>query len=114
YTTAYLLLDMVGYKPDNLPKPTDNMQNIQNDAEHSFYSAHCDYFVVIDKKLAIKTKVLFKEFNIPTIVISPKEFIETIKNKLHFINTNKHFVNEAIDLLENENIVEIYEKGEEM
>lgn len=114
YTTAYLLLDMIGYKPDNLPKPTDNMQNIQNDAEHSFYSAHCDYFVVIDKKLTIKTKVLFKEFNIPTVVISPKEFIETIKSKLHVIDTNKHFVNEAIGFLEKENIVETYEKGEEM
>ncbi len=114
YTTAYLLLDMIGYKPDNLPKPTDNMQNIQNDAEHSFYSAHCDYFVVVDKKLTIKTKVLFKEFNIPTVVISPKEFIDAIKSKLHFIDTNKHFVNEAIDFLEKEDIVETYEKGEEM
>ncbi|MCA0335242.1 MAG: hypothetical protein LCH44_14995 [Bacteroidetes bacterium] len=114
YTTAYLLLDMIGYKSDNLPKPTDNMQNIQNDAEHSFYSAHCDYFVVIDKKLTIKTKVLFKEFNIPTVVISPKEFIDTIKSKLHFIETNKHFVNEAIGFLEKENIVETYEKGEEI
>ena len=49
---------MIGLKSDNLPKPTDNMQNIQNDAEHSFYSTHCDYFVVIDKKLDNQNKVL--------------------------------------------------------
>lgn len=114
YTTAYLLLDMIGYKSDSLPKPTDNMQNIQSDAEHSFYAAHCDYFVVIDKKLTTKTKVLFKEFNIPTVIISPKELIETIKNKIHFIDTNKHFINEALDLLDIENIVETYEKDEEI
>ncbi|MBK8722313.1 MAG: hypothetical protein IPL95_08615 [Saprospiraceae bacterium] len=114
YTTAYLLLDMIGYKSDNLPKPTDNMQNIQNDAEHSFYSAYCDYFVVIDKKLTTKTKVLFKEFNIPTVVISPKEFIETIKSKIHLIDTNKHFIKEAVELLDKENIVELYEKDEEI
>jgi len=105
---------MIGYKSDSLPKPTDNMQNIQSDAEHSFYAAHCDYFVVIDKKLTIKTKVLFKEFNIPTVVISPKELLETIKNKIHFIDTNKHFINEALDLLDIENIVETYEKDEEI
>ena len=114
FTTAYLLLDMIGYKSDSLPKLTDNMQNIQNDAEHSFYSAYCDYFVVIDKKLTIKTKVLFKEFNIPTIVISPKELIETLKKQIHIIDTTKHFINEAFDLIKSENIVETYEKSEEM
>lgn len=114
YTTAYLLLDIIGYKSDNLPKPTDNMQNIQSDAEHSFYSAHCDYFVVMDKKLTTKTRVLFKEFNIPTIVISPKELIETIKKKIHFIDPNNNFINEAVGLFDKENIVEMYEKSEEM
>ncbi len=114
YTTAYLLLDIIGYKSDRLPKPTDNMQNIQTDAEHSFYSAYCDYFVVLDKKLTTKTKVLFKEFNIPTEVISPSEFIDKIKSKIHFINTEKHIISEALELLKNENIVEAYEKSDEI
>ncbi len=112
YTTAYLLLDMIGYKSDNLPKSTDNMQNIQNDAEHSFYSAYCDYFVVLDKKLSIKAKVLFKEFNIATIVISPKELVEMIESKIHIFKTDKYFINEALELIKNENIVEKYEKDE--
>ncbi len=113
YTTAYLLLDMIGYKPDKLPKPTDNMQNIQNDAEHSFYSAHCDYFVAMDKNLRNKTKVLFKEFNIPTIVLTPNELVETLKSKIYVPNANEHFVNEAFDLLKQENIVETYQKTDE-
>jgi hypothetical protein len=112
YTTAYLMLDMIGYKSDKLPKPTDNMQNIQNDAEHSFYSAHCDYFVAIDKNLRTKTEVLFKEFNIPTIVVTPDELIETLKFKIHVPSTNEHYVNEAFDLLKKENIVETYLKSD--
>jgi len=108
YTTAYLLLDMIGYKPDKLPKPTDNMQNIQNDAEHSFYSAYCDYFVAIDKNLRTKTKVLFKEFNIPTVVLTPDELLETLSSKIYIPNASEHFVKEAFDLLKQENIVETY------
>lgn len=113
YTTAYLLLDMIGYKPDKLPKPTDNMQNIQKDAEHSFYSAHCDYFVAIDKNLRTKTEVLFKEFNIPTIVLAPEELIETLKSKIHISNSNIDFLNEAFELLKQENIVESYPKSDD-
>jgi hypothetical protein len=79
YTTAYLMLDMIGYKTDSLPKPTDNMQNIQTDAEHSFFGAYCDYFVAIDKKLKIKSKVLYNEFNIPTKIIEPNELIAELE-----------------------------------
>ena len=68
YISAYLLLDMIGYKRDKLPKSTDNMQNIQTDAEHSFYGAYCDYFVANDKVLRIKSKVLYNEFNINTTI----------------------------------------------
>jgi len=80
HTTAYLCLDMMGYKSDKLPKPTDSMQNILNDAQHSFYAAHCDFFVVQDKGLAAKTKVLFEELKISTTVISPSEFISTLQS----------------------------------
>ena len=114
FTTAYLLLDMIGYKSDKLPKQTDNMQNIQTDGEHSFYSAFCDYFVVMDKKLRIKTKVLFKEFNIPTIVLAPEELIFELNNKIHKFDNSKHFIDEALDLLKNENIVESYKATDEI
>jgi hypothetical protein len=64
YITAYLMLDIIGYKKDRLPKGTDNMQNIQADAEHSFYAAHCDFLVAEDKKLRIKSEVLYNKFNV--------------------------------------------------
>lgn len=112
YTTAYLLLDMIGYKSDSLPKPTNNMTNITTDAEHSFYSAYCDYFIVIDKKLSVKTKVLFNEFNVSTKVVTPNEFLEEIKHKIHDYNSVP-FLEEAISFINPENLVEFYEKDEE-
>lgn len=102
YVSAYLLLDFIGYKRDTLPKATDNFLNINTDAEHSFYGANCDYFVVDDKKLRIKSKVLYSQFNVSTKVIESNEFIlEVGKNilqmqgKIYYINqrntTNRMF-----------------------
>lgn len=112
FTSAYLLLDMIGYKSDALKKPINNMQNIQNDSEHSFYAAHCDYFVVIDKKLAIKAKVLFREFNIPTKVISPSEFIYEIKSKIHVVKDD--FISEVYQFLSAGEYLEFTPKGDDM
>ncbi|WP_460686913.1 hypothetical protein [Niabella aquatica] len=112
YTTAYLLLDMMGYKSDKLPKSTDNMMNIQTDADHSFYSAYCDYFVVLDKKLDTKSKVLFKEFNIPTVILSPDELIQVISSKMHLTYNINSFMEDAYHLIKKENQVEKYLKDD--
>lgn len=113
YTTAYLMLDMMGYKSDKLPKASDSMQNIQADGQHSFYAAHCDYFVVDDIKLRIKTQVLFKEFNIPTIVLESSEFVEIVGNKIYKRDGNLHFLNEAVELMKEGSLIESYEATEE-
>ncbi|MCK5686636.1 hypothetical protein KAJ27_21040, partial [bacterium] len=93
FTTAYLMLDMMGYKSDRLRKPADNMQNIQKDGEHAFYGAHCDYFITIDKNLKKKAKVLYSKFNISTKVFTPEEMINTLENVIHkkTININEFF-----------------------
>lgn len=112
FTTAYLMLDMIGYKADKLPKPTDNMQNIQTDGEHSFYAAHCDYFVVGDKKLRIKSKVLYNNFNIPTVVLSPDEVIDTLKRVIYKFPENVDFVDEAFSFIDSTKVVESYPLSE--
>jgi len=104
YTTAYLMLDMIGYKQDKLPKDSDNMGNIQADAEHSFYAAHCDYFICGDKILRTKSKILFKEFNLSTIVLSPNEFIETI-SKVAIPNIKENLISDIIDLIQPDNYI---------
>jgi len=106
YTTAYLMLDMMGYKTDKLPKPTDNMQNIQADGEHSFYGGHCDYFVAIDKKLRIKSKVLYNEFNIDTKILEPKELISELEKVIDPLTNDINFIQEALDFCTKENFVE--------
>jgi len=106
FTTAYLMLDIMGYKADRLPKPTDNMQNIQTDGEHSFYAAHCDFFVVGDKKLRIKSKVLYNKFNIPTMVIQPNEFVDELEKVIYEFPQNGDFISEAFDFVNNNEIVE--------
>lgn len=106
YTTAYLMLDMIGYKTDKLPKPTDNMQNIHTDGEHSFYGAQCDYFVAIDKKLRIKSKVLYNEFNISTKIIEPWELISELKKVIDPLDNKIDFIKEAISFCNMENFVE--------
>lgn len=112
FTTAYLLLDMIGYKTDKLPKQSDNMQNIQADGEHSFYGGHCDYFVAIDKKLRIKSKVLYSEFNIPTIVLHPSELIAELENVIDS-STKEDILGEVISFCTPENLVESYPLSEE-
>jgi len=113
YTTAYLLLDMIGYKIDKLPKPTDNMQNIQADGEHSFYAAYCDYFVAMDKKLRIKSRVLYNEFNVPTKILEPKDLIYELSSVIDDIKEKDNFLSEAISFCKPEAVVEYYPSEEE-
>lgn len=113
YTTAYLMLDIMGYKADGLPKPTDNMQNIQADGEHSFYGGHCDYFVAIDKKLRTKSKVLYSEFNLPVPILTPEEFLQQIKQTIHIRTNPENFIIEAIDFFKEEYIVETFPASDE-
>jgi len=114
YTTAYLILDMIGYKVDKLPKPTDNMKNIQADGEHSFYGAYCDYFVAMDKKLRIKSKVLYNEFSVSTKIIEPKELISELTEVLDNIENKENFFDEVIGFCNKDSFVESYpsEEGE--
>jgi hypothetical protein len=108
YTSTYLMLDLIGYKIDKLPKSTDNMQNIQADGEHSFYGAYCDYFVAMDKKLRIKSKVLYNEFNISTKIIEPDELISELSEMLDDIDHKENFLDEAIGFCNKHSLVESY------
>jgi len=115
FSMSYLLLDLIGYKSDKLPKPTDNMANITNDAEHAFYGAHCDYFVTNDKKLLTKAKVLYHEYNINTQVLSPEEFISVIDNVVHKpVDEEKGFINDAFEILKKGTFVNDSPPGEEI
>jgi hypothetical protein len=97
YQIAYLVLDLIGFKSDSLPKLTDGLQNITTDADHSFLAQACDIFVLEDKKMKAKTEALFHYFSINTKVIKLDEFVETCKNLLH--DTDQKSPLQTIDYL---------------
>lgn len=113
YTAAYLMLDLIGYKADRLPKPTDNMQNIQTDGEHSFYGAYCDFFVASDKKLRVKSKVLYNEFNVSTKIIEPQELISELEKAIHKPLEEISFIEEALSFCKPANLIEAIPVSEE-
>lgn len=110
FTTAYHLMDLIGFKPDKLPKFTDNLQNIRTDVEHAFFASRCDYFVTNDKNLALKTKVLYKEFDVFTQVLIPEEFIRVVSEKMHHKNEDGSFINEALKMISESALIEKYLK----
>ncbi len=114
FKTAYLFLDIIGFKSDKLKKPTDTAKNIVVDSEHAFYGAHCDYFVVNDKNLRIKSKVLYSEFKIPTKILSFEEFREVLDDMIHLPpNSTDEIVENAFQYIDFNKVVEKYEKSEE-
>ena len=76
FTTAFSLLNILGI--DNESNKKAKFANTMNDAQHSYYSAHCDYLVSDDEGLLVKSKVLFKLLGIDTKVLTVEEFSKQI------------------------------------
>jgi len=85
FNTAFLMLDLIGYKSDKLSKPTNGMWNIYTDADHAFYAATCDYFICNDKNLISKSSVLYYYLNIDTKIMKLEIMVDAITS---FITPN--------------------------
>lgn len=81
FIAAYSLLDMIGYKPDKLPKSSNAMNNVSTDAQHAYFAAFCDYLITQDTHLASKALALYNEFGISTKIITPQDSIEVLDEK---------------------------------
>lgn len=99
FNTAYLSLDMIGYKPEKLKKKTDNMLNIATDGQHAFYAAHCDLFVTSDKNLRKKASVLYSKLSISTKVIDTKDMLSTIREMVDIPSSLDKLINKVIDII---------------
>jgi hypothetical protein len=104
YTKAYMMLNLLGYKSDKVDVIRNKgFDNHLQDATHSFYGAHCDYFVAIDNKLKAKSKALFDKLNIQTKIIHPdnlkKELERELQNKTLAEIINSVKVKEQIGFL---------------
>ncbi|WP_341906300.1 hypothetical protein [Fluviicola taffensis] len=90
YSQAYQLLGSLGYNPDKIDlKSNKGFDNHLQDAWHSFYGAHCDFFVVMDKRLKAKSQVLYDKYRIYTKIIGPEEFAALLSSLLEKNNLNK-------------------------
>lgn len=70
---TYCKIDMRGFKSD------DKFSNLIDDALHSFYGGHCEYFITIDEKCRYKASETYKELKIETVVMNPVEFIAEVE-----------------------------------
>lgn len=66
---VYFRFDLKGYKTD------DRFPNMFDDALHTFYGAHCDFFITNDDKCQYKAKKTYERLGINTEVLTAKEFI---------------------------------------
>lgn len=60
--------DLKGYKTDG------NYNNMFDDSLHTFYSAHCDFFITNDDRCKYKAEKTFERLKIKTVVIKANEY----------------------------------------
>ncbi len=78
-SNAYLKLDMHGYQEDtvNIKKGRkETFKNTTDDASHAAFASTCNFYIINDNKSYKKTKKVFQELNINTIVFKPDEFVD--------------------------------------
>jgi hypothetical protein len=100
FINAYNCLNLLGLDKEKNKKVV--FSSFQNDAQHAYYAAHCQYLVSDDEQLLVKARILYKLFEIETKVLNFKEFGD-------FINQNKRkklsFESFA------KSLAEVFEKG---
>ncbi len=67
-TNTYIKIDLKGIKSD------ERFANLIDDALHTFYGAHCDYFITSDDRCYYKAIETYKILGIKTQVVKPENF----------------------------------------
>jgi hypothetical protein len=71
-TNLYSQIDFKGYKTDK------EFANMIDDSKHTFYGAHCKFFITLDTRCYYKATEVYKRLNIGTLVFTPMEFLEHV------------------------------------
>ena len=64
--------DLKGYAPD------EKFSNLIDDALHTFYGAHCDYFVTLDERCLMKAQKVYAELDIPSVALFLPKFLASL------------------------------------
>lgn len=102
FKSVCLALGLFGFRPENKEK---TLMNIDTDASHVFYAAHCDLFVTADKKLRDKAKAVYARYGIQTNVIKPEEFVHFIDKELN----NEYSLSQIPEIIETYGVPRIEE-----
>ncbi len=79
FKTLCMALDVIGFRPE---KKNKAFTNIDADASHIFYAAHCDYLVSDDSKMRAKAEAMYAEHKIQTKVRSINQLEEMISKEV--------------------------------
>lgn len=79
FINAYNCLNLLGLDKEKNKKVV--FSSFQNDAQHAYYAAHCEYLVSDDEQLLVKARILYNLFGIETKVLNFNEFEEYINIK---------------------------------
>lgn len=80
FITAYICLNLLGIDKEKNSKVV--FSSFQNDAQHAYYAAHCEYLVSDDEQLRLKAKALYNLFEIETQVLTMDEFYNEVENQI--------------------------------
>lgn len=113
FTTAYCLLDMLGFHSDKLPKASNTIRSVTTDSKHAYFAGFCDWFVTADTRLYHKAKALYCNFGLSTNVLNPEEAMLAIEEEIqpYGLNYIRIFIENELN---DEHIVERHIKENEM
>lgn len=75
FKSVCLALEAFGYRPENKNK---KFNNVDTDATHIFYAAHCDYLVSADKSMRARAEAMYREYGYQTEAITPDDLAKLI------------------------------------
>jgi hypothetical protein len=68
----FVTADLSGYKRD------ERFANLCDDALHTFYGAHCMYFVTMDERCLAKEQLVYKQFAKNVKALKPLDFVNEL------------------------------------
>lgn len=92
-TNEYILLDIHGFKADEIKVKGDKKKTFRNTTEDSFHTAfasRCEFYITQDNKNIEKTNAVYNKLNIYTNVLKPDEFVKYYNSFLNFHSCEEH------------------------
>lgn len=74
FISGFTLLNLFGLDKEKNKKADWN--GLNNDTQHAFYGTYCDFLISEDEGMRIKSKILYENYGIQTVICTIDEFLE--------------------------------------